>query len=263
VTGWAAGVIDRAVSREEDWVDRVWDVSFLLDSLPEVERRVPSLTGKMDSTRIGVGGHSLGAYTAQVVGGATVRLKGQDEPRGFADRRVRAVLQLSGQGRDQQGLHEHSWEGMGLPMMCVTGSLDRGAQGQPPTWRRDPFALSPAGDKYFLFIQGAHHGSFTGRFAGGGASPLAEALRSRLEQRLERQLTDQEFRQLQDRLAQRGSREAVGDDSRDQSAIFAWVEQATTAFWDAYLKDDSQARAWLHSGALASAAKGRLRLERR
>ena len=150
---------------------------------------------------------------------------------------------------------------MKLPMMCVTGSLDRGAQGQPPTWRRDPFTLSPAGGKYFLFIQGAHHGSFTGRFAEGGASPLAEALRSQLEERLGRQVTDQESEQLQDRLAQRGGRETVGGNSGDQSAIFDWVKQATTAFWDAYLKEDAQARAWLNSDALASVSKGMLRVE--
>ena len=56
-------------------------MTFLLDSLDVLEEDVPALEGKLDRDRVGVGGHSLGAFTAQVVGGATLKLSGQDEPR--------------------------------------------------------------------------------------------------------------------------------------------------------------------------------------
>ena len=55
-------------------------------------------------------GHSLGAYTAQGVGGATVEVPGKDESPSVADLRLKAILQLSGQGIDQQGLHKDSWK---------------------------------------------------------------------------------------------------------------------------------------------------------
>jgi len=155
-------VVKRALTRKEDWENRPRDISFLLDSLDELEKKVPALKGKPDRARIGVGGHSFGAFTAQAVGGATLDVGGDGKPKSFADKRVKAILQLSGQGRGQMGLHGHSWDAMKLPMMCVTGSLDRGAQGQEPAWRREPFVLSPAGDKYFVFIEDANHFSFTG-----------------------------------------------------------------------------------------------------
>lgn len=155
-------VVKRAITRKEDWENRPRDITSLLDSLGELEKKLPKLKDRPDRARIGVGGHSFGAFTAQAVGGATLDVAGDGKLRSLADQRVKAILQLSGQGKGQMGLHEHSWDAMKLPMMCVTGSLDRGAQGQEPAWRREPFALSPAGDKYFVFIEGANHFSFTG-----------------------------------------------------------------------------------------------------
>jgi predicted dienelactone hydrolase len=228
ISGGAAGIIRRAISQEKDWVNRPGDISFLLDSLDALEAKLPALKGRLDRERLGVGGHSFGAFTAQAAGGATLKLAGQDEPQSFADPRVRAILQLSGQGTDQMGLHERSWDAVRLPMMCVTGSLDRGAKGQPPEWRREPFALSPPGDKYFLSIEGAHHGSFTGKAAEGG-----------------------------------GRLGLLRPTGGDQKAIFEWVKAATTAFWEACLRGEAPAKGFLASDALAAASRGKARLERR
>lgn len=144
----------------EAWVNRPKDVSFLLDCLPQLEEQAPDLAGKMDAEKIGVGGHSFGAYTAQVIGGATLTLPGQAQPVSLADNRVKAVLMLSGQGPGQMGLTDGSWQNFRLPAMSMTGSLDRGALGQAPEWRRRAFELCPPGDKYLVFIEGASHFSF-------------------------------------------------------------------------------------------------------
>ena len=259
---------------DDNWTERPRDVSFLLDSLDDVEAKVPALRGKMDRNRMAVGGHSLGAYTAQVAGGATVLMPGNAEPQSRCDPRLKAVLQLSGQGRGQQGLHERSWVGMKLPMMCVTGSLDRGAQGQQPEWRRHPFALSAPGGKYFVFIHGANHGSFTGktaagslagRQAGGGlVQRLSPEQRLRLMERFRRSRTGATT--SAGSTPGRAGRLGIGatDAGRgDQKAIFEWVKMATTAFWDAALKQDAHAKAWLQSDALATLSHGAVRLERR
>src|SRR5713101_8157357 len=52
------------------WGNRARDISLVIDSLSELEKRVPQLKGKMDQKRIGVGGHSYGAFTTQMIGGA-------------------------------------------------------------------------------------------------------------------------------------------------------------------------------------------------
>jgi predicted dienelactone hydrolase len=152
----------RAIADPELWVGRPKDISFVIDSLPEIERRVPELHGKLDAKRIGVGGHSYGAYTTQAIGDATVQLPGNKEPVSFADKRVKAIIMMSPQGEGQMGLTQHSWDDMRLPMLVMYGSRDFGSQHQSPTWRSEAFFKSPPGDKYDVEIEGATHMTFVG-----------------------------------------------------------------------------------------------------
>lgn len=66
-----AGAV-RQLGRPENRQGRTDDVKFVLDSLGEIEKRIPALKGKLDSTRIGAGGHSAGALTSQLLGGAKI-----------------------------------------------------------------------------------------------------------------------------------------------------------------------------------------------
>lgn len=148
-----------ALRRPELWESRPEDISFVLDSLPSIERRIPGIAGKIDAARIGVGGHSMGSYTAEAIAGSLINLpnrRGAD----FQDPRVRAVLCLSPQGPGQFGLTEHSFDRLSLPYLGVTGSLDSLGPKASPAWHKIPFERSVAGDKYHLFIEGANHMSF-------------------------------------------------------------------------------------------------------
>jgi len=148
-----------ALKKPALWQSRPQDVSFVLDSLPTLQRRIPGLTGKIDTRHIGVGGHSMGAFTADAIAGALVDLPNHPATN-FGDPRVRAVLLLSPQGPGEFGLDDHSWDQVAIPLMSMTGSLDRGAGEQDPEWRKIPFERSQPGDKYHVFIQGANHMSF-------------------------------------------------------------------------------------------------------
>ena len=53
----------------QDWRDRARDMRFMIDSLAEIESKAPGLASKMDGTRIGVGGHLIGAYAACALAG--------------------------------------------------------------------------------------------------------------------------------------------------------------------------------------------------
>jgi predicted dienelactone hydrolase len=157
------------------WQSRPRDISFVLDSLDDIERRVPQLKGKLDRDRIGVGGHSYGAYTAEAVGGATITLPGSASPVSFADSRVKAVVVMSPQGEGEMGLTKTSWDNIRRPMLCMYGSRDFGTQRRTPTWRSQPFYASPPGDKYDMEIQGATHFTFGGPLRPGmQESPLFE-----------------------------------------------------------------------------------------
>ncbi|MCI0408505.1 MAG: alpha/beta fold hydrolase, partial [Acidobacteria bacterium] len=105
----------------QDWRSRPADVSFILDSLEELEKKEPALQGKFDPKRIGVGGHSAGALTAQLIGGAKAFVR--DGEKSFEDKRVTAVALLSGQGPGEM-LKENSWEKFAKPMLVMTGSKD-------------------------------------------------------------------------------------------------------------------------------------------
>jgi len=208
------------------WDSRPEDISFLLDSLQEIPLLVPQFNEKMDSDRVGMSGHSLGAFTTEVIAGARVDLPGRPEGEGssgasFADRRVRAALALSPLGPGRLGLTERSWDTVSLPYMGVTGSLETVGTTASPTWRKAPFELSQPGDKYQVVVRGADELSL---------------------------------------VAERPAR--LGHAAKPQPVLDD-VEWATLAFWDAYLKGDSAAKRYLASDALAKYTNGAVSVDRR
>ena len=202
------------------WESRPQDISFILDALPSLADRVPGLVGKIDSARIGVGGHSMGSYATEAIAGALVDLPGHPG-RNFADPRVKAVLCLSPQGPGQFGLNDHSFDQISLPYIGITGSLDTFGGVARPDWRKTPFERSQPGDKYHVFIKGANPMSFI----------TAHTL-------------------VPHRLA-------------EGEAILGYTNSAALAFWDAYLKGDAHAKAYLQSDALEKSSQGAVKLSRR
>jgi predicted dienelactone hydrolase len=147
------------------WENRARDLTFVLDSIEELEGKIPALGRKIDAAHIGVAGYSYGAHSAQVLAGASLEMPGGSEARSLGDPRPLAFLLLSSPGAGDRGLTEKSWNQLTRPMMAVTGSRDVPGRNAAQSWHFDPFRLSPAGEKYALFLEGASHGSFTGRLA--------------------------------------------------------------------------------------------------
>lgn len=169
-----------------------------------------------DGKRIGVGGHSFGANTAQLVGGAAAFLPGG--ARSFEDKRVSAVMLLSGQGPGEM-LTEKSWAHFARPMLVMTGSRDGPTRtGQPAEWRKKPYELSPPGDKYLVWVDGLDHGY--GGITGVNFNPR----------------------------------------NKPNPDHVAWTKIVTRAFWDAYLKQSQEARAYLESGKLDAFSKETLKI---
>lgn len=184
------------------WDERPGEISLVIDRLPWLQQNVPGLAGKVDASRIGVGGHSFGAWTTQVVAG--MRLSGAPA---MGDERPRAFVVISPSGVGG-GIRESSFETMRGPMLFISGDNDEGrGEWDPKVYRRQAFDLAPAGGRTLVWIDGAHHdfGGINGRT----------------------------------RPALRG---LAGGANEHHVEI---VKSSTLAFWDATLKSDPTAQAWL------------------
>jgi dienelactone hydrolase len=136
----------------EDWYDRVQDISFVIDSLEQIEASVTGLQGKLNHGLIGVAGHSFGAQTAQLSGGALTI-----NQLFLPDERIDAALLISPQGVGEM-LDENSWSAFTNPMMVITGTNDDGDRTDDPwTWRTEPYYYAPPGSKHLVVIDGAYH----------------------------------------------------------------------------------------------------------
>jgi dienelactone hydrolase len=221
--------------REPQWRDRVRDITLVIDSLPGLEERFPELKGKIDRTKIGVGGHSYGAFTAMLVGGAKTF---GNPPLQLADPRVTAILVLSPPGiASNRGLTAESWREVKAPAMFMTGSRDFGAlETETPDWRKAAYENSPAGDKYFVMIQGAHYSTFT------GVASLAPDY-----------LPNPSMMQTRDPITGQIISPELSNNPRNTSYIperglFDRVRVISLAFWDASLKNDAKAKERLTAG---------------
>jgi len=134
------------------WMARVEIVRRVLDAMDDIRAATVGGDGPLP---LAIAGHSFGAHTAQLFAGAEIDLP--EGPGSFREERFQAALVLSGQGLDQQGLREGSWDGMTGPVLTVTGKKDGGAKGQDWRWKCEPYELAPAGGKCLAVLGDADH----------------------------------------------------------------------------------------------------------
>lgn len=225
-----------------DWRNRVRDVTFAIDSVPQLIQRFPELEGKIDARRVGVAGHGYGAFTALLLAGVRTFPGGVS----YADPRVKAAVTLSPPGPSAaRGLTEESWSGLTGPVLFVTGTADRGMDdSETPDWRKQAFTLSPAGEKWLVVLDGARHATFTGRFD--------NMLDAAARQRAQPDLTDPNppndpnnpnpspLPATRSSSNQRMSRAEYA--AFRQQDLFNLTRGLAYAFWDTYLRDKPEGR---------------------
>jgi len=187
--------------------------------------------GVGDRNRMGVGGHSYGAFTAMLVGGVRTYPGGTS----YADPRVKAIIAMSPQGpSDVRGLTRESWNELRTPALFMTGTRDRGiSDAETPEWRQEAYALSPAGEKWLIVLPEATHAAFTGRM-----ERFTEA------QARERSVSDpadpadpRDPGTTRSRTQRPRGGRAEGAAMRAR-ASFTTIKILSLAFWDAYLRSD-------------------------
>ena len=140
------------------WNTRPPDVQLILTSMDQLQKNVKGLAGKIDADHIGVGGHSFGAHTSQLIGGVKMQNPLTKRFQAFEDERPKALLLISPQGTGE-ALVPESWSGLDRPALVITGTNDKSPRtGQDHLWRREVYDHAPAGDRYLFMIDGAYHG---------------------------------------------------------------------------------------------------------
>jgi predicted dienelactone hydrolase len=140
-----------------NWKNIPEDIHFVIDQLQKDDALPPALRGHIDGARIGISGHSLGAYGALAMGGLRV-LFPDGTVVNFRDRRVRAAVPIS----MSENFQPASYTDVGIPMLHVTGTRD-----WDPlygTWsrkRRVPFNSIQRDDQYLVVVGGANHSTFS------------------------------------------------------------------------------------------------------
>jgi len=153
------------------WRVRVEEMKLILDALDDVEALVPAIRGRLDRSRIGAVGHSLGAQTVGMLLGARLTDPSDESSRevNLIDPRIRAGVLLAPPGRGGADLSQFAAEAfpflnpdyahLTTRTLVVWGEHDHTPRltVRGPDWRTDAYRLSPGAD-CLLTLHGAGHG---------------------------------------------------------------------------------------------------------
>ena len=191
----------QAAAQLDNATNRPLDVSFAIDQLEKWNREESPLHHKLDLARLGVAGHSFGAFTTLAVAGQVFIAPG-DRETSYGDPRVRAAIAMSSPVPARKETFDRAFGKIKIPVLHMTGTEDYSPIGETrPADRRVPFDHSHGAEQYLLTLTGGDHSVFGG--VARGVTPAKE----------------KQFKEL--------------------------ICESSTAFWDAYLKGDAPARAWL------------------
>jgi len=195
------GAMRRAAANPSNALNRPLDVSFAIDQLEKLNQEQSPFQNKLDLGRIGVVGHSFGAYTTLAIAGQTF-FPGGGSATSLADPRVKAAIPMSAPVPAGKRRLDEVYAKIKIPCFHMTGTEDASPIGDTkPEERRLPFDHSNGSDQFLVTFKDGDHAIFSGRG------------------RLLANPKDEQYRKL--------------------------ICASSTAFWDAYLRGDSKAKAWL------------------
>lgn len=151
------------------WRSRAEDMTRILDQLDVIEAAVPQLPGRLDRSKVGAAGHSMGGQTVSMLLGARLTDPRDGTEVNLAEPRIKAGVLFSAPGRgdalsefaakNYSFLSTMDFSTMTTPALVVAGDKDASPHltVAGPDWHADPYVLSP-GPKSLLTLFGAEHG---------------------------------------------------------------------------------------------------------
>jgi fermentation-respiration switch protein FrsA (DUF1100 family) len=200
------------------------DMRFILDEFEEIQKLVPEIDGRLDAERVAASGHSLGGGTAMAVTGVVMEDRRGGAPFGVNDERFDALLLITNPGNSPM-MPEDPWRMASLPTFVATGTND-----------------------YSSLIRHIKKSESIFKFPDGAA--FSE--------------TPNHYLFIDDMNHYLGGLicKELEDDEPDYEAA-ELINGVSTAFLDAYLKDDAMALAFLNAKQMPSSASRRAKLELR
>lgn len=161
--------LEAMIHDSDEVLARPKDVSFAIDRAEEWNRTHERLRGKFDLQRVGVMGHSFGAFTTMVVCGMkpaldwlTPRVEpGKGLGPDLREPRVKCGVSLSPQGVGEPFFVHESFGSLKQPLLGISGTEDRQQNGLTAENRREAFSLWPQGPHQFIWLANARHLDFT------------------------------------------------------------------------------------------------------
>lgn len=193
--------------------NRPLDLRFALDQLASLADDPNFLLhGHLDLEKVGIAGHSFGAFTTMAIAGESYG-PGTGDQFSMPDPRIKAAIAMSTPAPPARMVATAAFDGVTLPVFHLTGTedtLELAWEGLATAAvnRRIAYDRTTHVAAYLLVFKGGDHLVFSGR----PGNRLAEH--------------DEEFRRL--------------------------VVDSSVAFWNAYLKRDSAALTWLEAGGFAA-----------
>jgi predicted dienelactone hydrolase len=144
-------------------VERPRDISFVIDTLENLNKTNSIFKGKLDLNNIGMAGHSFGSWTTLAVIGEIFSLPGGREY-SFKDPRIKAAIPMSSPTPTDPKKLKKAFSKIDIPTFHMTGTLDKSPIGDTSAKdRRLPFDYTNAHKQYLVTFNGGDHMIFSGR----------------------------------------------------------------------------------------------------
>jgi predicted dienelactone hydrolase len=159
----AKRAMQKSAANPQNAINRPLDISFAIDELERLNRDASPWRHRLDLDRIGVAGHSFGAFTALASAGQRFQ-PGVAKDSSLADPRIKAAIPMSAPTPKNKSRLDEVYAGVKIPCLHMTGTKDSSPIGDTTAEeRRLPFDHCKNSDQFLITFKDGDHMIFSGR----------------------------------------------------------------------------------------------------